>query len=276
MVIGLDRFRKHFAPYTDQYILIGGTACTLVMQEAGLDFRATKDLDIVLYVEALREDFVRAFWLFVEEGGYANRQLSTSKDIFYRFSSPNKSDYPAMLELFSRIPDGVKLSGQGHLTPIPIDESIASLSAILLDEDYYHFIHSGKIKINDLPMLHATHLIPIKARAYIDLLNRKMSGEKIDDRDIRKHKNDVIRLFQLLSPESRIKLPISIQNDFRIFLADIKDGPLIDCKSLGLRNTTQQKITEILTEIYEILANPLEHDLSLQKSINLESSSLIK
>jgi len=49
MVNGLERFRKHFAPYTDQYILIGGTACTVIMQEAGLDFRATKDLDIVLY-----------------------------------------------------------------------------------------------------------------------------------------------------------------------------------------------------------------------------------
>lgn len=45
MVTGLDRFSRHFARYTDQYVLIGGTACTLIMQEAGLDFRATKDLD---------------------------------------------------------------------------------------------------------------------------------------------------------------------------------------------------------------------------------------
>lgn len=61
MVNGLEHFRKHFAPYVDQYVLIGGTACTVIMQEAGLDFRATKDLDIVLYVEALHENFVRAF-----------------------------------------------------------------------------------------------------------------------------------------------------------------------------------------------------------------------
>lgn len=26
MVNGLERFRKHFAPYVDQYVLIGGTA----------------------------------------------------------------------------------------------------------------------------------------------------------------------------------------------------------------------------------------------------------
>ena len=48
MVKGLDVFRGHFAGYEDQYVLIGGTAATLAMAEAGLEFRATKDLDIVL------------------------------------------------------------------------------------------------------------------------------------------------------------------------------------------------------------------------------------
>jgi len=27
MVIGLERFREHFADYTNSYILIGGSAC---------------------------------------------------------------------------------------------------------------------------------------------------------------------------------------------------------------------------------------------------------
>lgn len=53
MVKGLDVFRGHFAGYEDQYVLIGGTAATLAMAEAGLEFRATKDLDIVLHIEAL-------------------------------------------------------------------------------------------------------------------------------------------------------------------------------------------------------------------------------
>lgn len=155
MVNGLEKFKKHFAPYVDQYVLIGGTACAVIMQEAGLDFRATKDLDIVLYVEALDKNFVRAFWQFIEEGGYKNKQHSTSKEIFYRFSSPSSRDYPTMLELFSRTPDSVKLSNKGHLTPIPINEAIVSLSAILLDESYYHFIHSGKLTIDSLSILNA-------------------------------------------------------------------------------------------------------------------------
>ena len=50
MVKGLDVFQEHFAAHSSQFILIGGTAATLTMEQAGLDFRATKDLDIVLHI----------------------------------------------------------------------------------------------------------------------------------------------------------------------------------------------------------------------------------
>ena len=53
MVIGLDRFKEHFAGYADRYVLIGGTASSLSMEELGSEFRATKDLDLVLCVETL-------------------------------------------------------------------------------------------------------------------------------------------------------------------------------------------------------------------------------
>jgi hypothetical protein len=42
MVKGLDVFRERFAGLEDQYVLIGGTAATLAMAEAGLEFRATE------------------------------------------------------------------------------------------------------------------------------------------------------------------------------------------------------------------------------------------
>ena len=70
MVRGLDIFQEWFAAYADRYVLIGGTAASLTMEEAGLAFRATKDLDIVLHVEALTAAFGDAFWKFVEAGGY--------------------------------------------------------------------------------------------------------------------------------------------------------------------------------------------------------------
>lgn len=103
MVRGLDVFQSWFADYADQYVLIGGTAASLTMEEAGLAFRATKDLDIVLHVEALTAAFGQAFWRFVDAGGYEIRQASdTGKPIFYRFQKPADDRYPAMVELFAR------------------------------------------------------------------------------------------------------------------------------------------------------------------------------
>lgn len=50
MVRGNDVFLAHFRDFSDRYVLIGGSACDIAMTEAGLDFRATKDLDILLWV----------------------------------------------------------------------------------------------------------------------------------------------------------------------------------------------------------------------------------
>lgn len=57
MIHGLDKFREHFAGFADRYVLIGGAAADLVMGEAGIDFRATKDFDIVLSIEVLDTSF---------------------------------------------------------------------------------------------------------------------------------------------------------------------------------------------------------------------------
>ena len=43
MVRGIDSFRDWFQGYEDQYAIIGGTACDLLMTDEGLDFRATKN-----------------------------------------------------------------------------------------------------------------------------------------------------------------------------------------------------------------------------------------
>jgi formylmethanofuran dehydrogenase subunit E len=82
MVRGLDRFRDHFRGYEANYVLIGGTAGSLAMEEAGLQFRVTMDLDIVLCIEVLNVDFVGAFWDFIRAGRYKNRQKSSRTSQF--------------------------------------------------------------------------------------------------------------------------------------------------------------------------------------------------
>ena len=72
---GLQVFKEYFKDYTNQYVLIGGAACDIIFEEQGTAFRATKDLDIVLIVEALSPEFGRRLWQFVRDGGYENLSL---------------------------------------------------------------------------------------------------------------------------------------------------------------------------------------------------------
>jgi len=231
-------------------VLIGGTACSLLLEDVGLAFRATKDLDIVLYTERLDPEFVQAFWAFVRAGRYKNQQKNTGKSLFYRFQDPDDERYPSMLELFSRPLDALTLREDAHLTPIPVDGEISSLSAILLDTDYYDLIQSGKRQVAGLPVVTAPYLIPLKARAWLDLSERRQAGQQIDERAIRKHRNDIFRLYQIVEPDRSVLLPESIQGDLRRFLARMAAEPAIDLKSLGLRNARLDEVFHLLREIY--------------------------
>jgi len=252
MVRGLDFFKAHFKNYSDHYVLIGGTAIALTLEEAGLEFRATKDLDIVLCVEALDEEFVRVFWAFIKAGGYKNQQRSTGRKLFYRFYDPENENYPVMLELFSRKPDALRHELGGRLTPIPVDEEVSSLSAILLDNDYYRFIHEHKREIDGVPIVDPECLIPLKARAWLDLSDRKNSGEAIDEKDIRKHRNDVFRLFRILDASQRVSLPDVIRNDLQKFLKKMETEIPLDLKSLGLRTMNKEEVLENIRTIFGI------------------------
>lgn len=251
MVRGLDVFRTWFADYTDQYLLIGGTAATLAMEAAGLDFRATKDLDVVLHVEALTPAFGETFWRFIEAGGYEIRQASdTGTPTFYRFQKPNDNSFPVMVELFSRVPDSLRPIERGQLTPIPFDEAVSSLSAILLDDTYYAFIVAGRREVNGLPWVGEDRLIPLKAVAWLDLSARKEQGQTVDAKTIRKHANDVLRLSQLLSPAKRILLDAKIAGDMRRFLDAAAADTSLDPKALGLGRTSLAEILGRVAQAY--------------------------
>jgi hypothetical protein len=249
MVRGLDKFKDYFRGYENNYVLIGGTASTLAMEKAGLQFRATVDLDIVLCVEALDADFVRRFWEFVREGNYQNRQKSTGERQFYRFYRPEDQSFPEMLELFSRLPDALTFEGEGHLTPIPMDEEVSSLSAILLDDSYYAFLHAGKKDLDGLSVLNPEYIIPLKARAWLDLAARRAEGEQIDSRHIKKHKLDVFRLYQVIPADTRVELSGAVVTDMTTFLTEM-ESETVDLRQLGYRRGTLPEVLEGLRNIY--------------------------
>lgn len=252
MVRGLERFKAHFAPYIDHYVLIGGAACSLLLDAAGLGFRSTKDLDIVLTMEGLNREFVQAFWSFVKAGHYQNQEKSTGKSLYYRFQKPDDETYPVMLELFSRLPDTLTPHADSHLTPIPMEGETSSLSAILLDGAYYHLIQTGKGQVAGLPIVMAPYLIPLKAKAWLDLSERREIGHPVDERSIRKHRNDVFRLYQIVEPDRAITLPEPVKEDLRKFLQRMEAEPRIDLRNLGFRNTGIDEVLDMVRVIYEL------------------------
>lgn len=249
MVYGLDKFKEYFGDFTDQYVFIGGVACDILLRDAGASFRGTKDLDIVLVIEALSASFGKKFWKFIEDGGYVNRQKNSGKEQFYRFEKPSVDGFPIMVELFSRKTKEVILDFDSHFVPIHIDESIISLSAILLNDVYYEILINGKIVADGFSVLNIETLILFKIKAWLDLKSRKLEDVRVNGKNIKKHKNDIFRLLEHVSPSNTMKIHSSIERDVKKFLKLIQDDKP-DLKNLGIRGVSLEEMLTLLRSVY--------------------------
>lgn len=219
MVDGMESFVRKFRNYADCYTIIGGAACDILMTEADTEFRATRDIDMILIMEARYREFVKVFWEYILEGGYRFGWKNSEKVHFYRFTEP-KAGYPYMIELFSREPDYIDHVPAG-IVPLHIDDDTSSLSAILLNDDYYRFMLDGRKTVSGVSVLDAEHLIPFKMYAWLDLKDRKARGEHVNERDLKKHKYDVFRLLQIVERSMVIKTTGLIEENVRRFLQEV-------------------------------------------------------
>lgn len=254
MVRGLEIFRQHFKDFTDNYVIIGGTACDIIIDNIGLTPRATKDIDIILVIEALSPEFVAHFWEFVKQGNYDVREKSEEDRKYYRFQKPQVEEFPFQIELFSRIPDLLDLDEGAHLTPIPVDTEISSLSAILMDDDYYNFTIQHSQFDNGIHLANTEALIGLKAKAFLDYKTRKENGEKIDEKQLRKHKMDIFRLLLLLTPEDNFTIAESIKSDIANFVEVVKDD-LPDkqiFKEMGAGNIIVEELFKQLNKAFNL------------------------
>ena len=100
-------------------------------------------------------------------------------------------------------------------------------------------------------MLDSPYLIPFKAKAWLDISERRAAGEQVDSKNVRKHKNDVFRLTELLdqnmSPLNGV--PETVRKDMREFLERMASEE-VDLKQLGIRGKSKESILEDLNRIY--------------------------
>lgn len=252
MVRGLEKFKEYFAEYTSNYVIIGGIARDRYMEEAGFEPKGTKDIDMILIVEALNDEFVKTFWEFIKVGVYSVKEKNADNRKYYRFKEPTNDDFPEEIELFSRNPDLLDLKEGTHLTPIPVEEGLTSLSAILLDDEYYQYILEHSEVEDGLRLAQKEAVICLKAKAFIDLNELREKGEKIDKKKIRKHHTDIFRLGLTLGSGDYYELPDGIKADLLKYLHSIEnDLPGNELfKSMDLGHIKPENVCEQIKESF--------------------------
>lgn len=240
-----QKFLATFKGYEECYVIIGGTATSIVLAQQGLESRRTPDYDIVLTNQRTKA-FYQVFAQFIKDGNYVPENLD-EKGQLYRFKT-KETAYPKMIELFCKLPE-FPLRVEGRTTPVSFGKD--SLSALLLDNDYYQLVLKGAQMVDGYSILRDKYLIVLKAKAWLDLSKRKNAGAQVDSKNIKKHLNDIARLCGALEDTEKVVLDANIQTDMNEFLAVL--GQRMNELPGNEQNKdillSKEKIIETLTEL---------------------------
>jgi hypothetical protein len=245
MVKGLEKFKEHFAGFEDNYVIIGGTACDVTLQNTDMRPRATDDIDMILVIEKMTPEFEKRFWEFIDLGGYTSRQRKRGDKEpvteLFRFIDPQEG-FPIQIELLSRYPEILGEPTGFRLTPIPTGEDTPSLSAILLDEEYYHHTIDSSVIEDGIRIANPLSLLCLKVKAFLNLTEEKKTNPNVHKGDIRKHRDDVFKLLAMrIDPLSPIELSDTMKAELSVFI-DVMEKSL---PNQSLTDSLQRSENEI-------------------------------
>lgn len=233
-VRGLEKFKEYFLEFKENYVIIGGTACSIILRNADMKPRATKDIDMILIMDQMTLEFGRQFWQFIRDGKYEMRERKRGEGKepvpeLFRFYKPQDDIYPFQIEILSKQPEVLSIPKDFHLTPIPIGEDVSSLSAILMDEEFYHFTLSHSIMEDGLHLADIIGLMCLKMKAYLNLTEQEPAAH---GSDIRKHMSDVFKLMANSNVMEPIALSENMKKDVAAFVEKMEslmpNNPLQD------------------------------------------------
>lgn len=132
---------------------------------------------------------------------------------------------------------------------------MSSLSAILLDDDFYHYMLEHSVMDNGLRLANIEAFICLKAKAYLEIAKRIANGSKEDSKQLRKHKGDVFRLAVMLAPDNVFEVPDSIKLQLQTFANSIADDlPGKELfKSMGLGGTPPEKVFNQILKSFQLV-----------------------
>lgn len=257
------KFFEYFKDYQDAYVIIGGQAASILLDEAAQQSRATVDLDIIVVFEKITQPFLNRIKEFLREFHY---ELDGRKDDdekhYYRFRTAKNSEVPVIIELFSKMP--IELEGElrnPNATQIPLLDDQDSLSAISLDRDYYTLLKQGVYLDTFIggPILKVPYLILFKAKAQLDIARRQANNESVNRRDKSKHKTDIYRLLGILDDGDYIpaaSVAEQVKQDLSDYVIWLEQQPNVGSEIVHQKlNTFARSPKKALAEVLSMLRN---------------------
>ncbi|MGV6830572.1 MAG: hypothetical protein ACWA5P_03295 [bacterium] len=250
MIQGIEKFREFFEGFENDYVIIGGLATAMVMNDLGFVFRATKDVDLVV-LSTDNEAFLKRILLFIDEAGYQTKQRTKSdtKHNLFRFCDSDDKSYPEQLELFAIHGEDSSIITDNHIIPIETPEFYDYLSAILLDRDYYNLLKQHTTNVDGLHVATAEVLIPLKIHAHLNFIDSVHNYNG-------KHLKDVVRLCTTLDGEEKVHLTGMPRDDFQKFLPIFneldEDRVRNILKTNQIGGVTKQDLLSLLKSTYRI------------------------
>jgi len=196
---GLSHFEEHFREFKDQYVIVGGFATLMLLdRELPNHGKATHDIDLVLLTTSSIEMADR-IKIYIKEGGYTIQKGQQDRYQYYRFVEPQVEGYAKEIELFAAEEYGIELDEGQRIIPIDPEEGLYSLSAIMLDTEYFDMIKHNIEEIDGIPYSNTLATMLLKMSAVYDLYHRS------DDK-WKKHRRDILKLALLLTGEEQVIL----------------------------------------------------------------------
>ena len=241
---GLSHFEEYFKSFRESYVVVGGFA-TLMLLEKELEEhgKVTQDIDLVLLTTASVE-MAQKIKSYVREGEYTIQKGQKDNFSYYRFINPKVENFAKEIEFFAVNDHALVLDEGQRIIPIDPEEGLYSLSAIMLDHEYFEMIKNNVDNSNRVPCTNTLATIMLKISAFYDL---KLRG---DDK-WKKHRRDILKLVLLLTGEENLELKGRMVEDVKLFmehLTTLDDKMIKNITSMvGIR---QSDIYEALSGVF--------------------------
>ncbi len=256
----IKHFCSFFKDFKDCYTLIGGAACTIWYIDQLPNFRATRDVDIVLILENLDSGFTARFHQYMKQYEYHGTAIGMDelkRTCMYRLQSDNPL-VPPQIEILSRRPEESLLPLHLHSAPLKVESEYTYLSCILMNDEYYDFLKEQIIYSDDIPLPKKAAIIALKIKAYLNIEETRITATKEDieqrklpnEEEMNKHRNDVFfLLLDILPNKEALNVPQNLTNDIQAFVMQMQGEDVWNSisQSLMARRKREKEIIKTLS-----------------------------